>query len=83
MERYIERLTSLEDIALGFEGVERCFAIQAGREVRIMVKPDEIDDITASKLARDIVKKIEDNLVYPGLVKVTVIRETRSIEYAR
>ena len=83
LEHYVQRLQALEEVAQSFPGVEKCFAIQAGREVRIMVKPDEIDDITASKLARDIVKKIEDNLVYPGLVKVTVIRETRSIEYAR
>ena len=83
LEHYVQRLQALEEVAQSFPGVEKCFAIQAGREVRIMVKPDEIDDISSSKLARDIVKKIEDNLVYPGLVKVTVIRETRSIEYAR
>ena len=83
LEHYVQRLQALEEVAQSFPGVEKCFAIQAGREDRIMVKPDEIDDISSSKLARDIVKKIEDNLVYPGLVKVTVIRETRSIEYAR
>jgi len=83
LEHYVQRLQALEEVAQSFPGVEKCFAIQAGREVRIMVKPDEVDDITASKLARDVVKKIEENLVYPGLVKVTVIRETRSIEYAR
>ena len=83
LEHYVQRLQALEEVAQSFPGVEKCFALQAGREVRIMVKPDEIDDISSSKLARDIVKKIEDNLVYPGLVKVTVIRETRSIEYAR
>jgi ribonuclease Y len=83
VENYIKRLQALEDVASDFEGVERCFAIQAGREVRVMVRPDSIDDIMASKLARDIVKKVEDNLVYPGQIKVTVIRESRIIEYAR
>jgi ribonuclease Y len=83
VENYIKRLQALEDVASDFEGVERCFAIQAGREVRVMVRPDSIDDIMASKLARDIVKKVEDNLVYPGQIKVTVIRESRSVEYAR
>lgn len=83
LEHYVKRLEALEEVAQTFPGVEKCFAIQAGREIRIMVKPDEVDDITAAKLARDVVKKIEDTLVYPGLVKVTVIRETRTIEYAR
>ena len=83
VENYIKRLQALEDVASDFEGVERCFAIQAGREVRVMVRPDSIDDVMASKLARDIVKKVEDNLVYPGQIKVTVIRESRSVEYAR
>ena len=83
LEHYVKRLEALEEVAQAFPGVEKCFAIQAGREVRIMVKPDEVDDVTAAKLARDVVKKIEDTLVYPGLVKVTVIRETRNIEYAR
>ena len=83
VENYIKRLQALEDVASDFEGVERCFAIQAGREVRVMVRPDSIDDIMASKLARDIVKKVEDNLVYPGQIKVTVIRESRIVEYAR
>ena len=68
---------------MSFEGVDKCYAIQAGREVRILVNAENVDDITSSKLARDVVKKIEDNLVYPGLIKVTVIRETRSVEYAR
>ena len=66
-----------------FPGVERSFAVQAGREVRILVRPEEIDDLTATRLARDIVKKIEDNLTYPGQIKVTVIRETRAVEYAK
>ncbi len=80
LERYIERLTSLEEIALGFEGVERCFAIQAGREVRVMVNPEEIDDVKASTLARDISNEIKQKLNFPGQIKVIVIRETRSIQ---
>lgn len=83
LENYTKRLEALEEIALSFEGVDKCYAIQAGREVRILVNADNVDDVTSSKLARDVVKKIEENLVYPGLIKVTVIRETRSIEYAR
>ena len=83
LEHYVKRLAALEEVAYSFPGVEKCFAIQAGREVRIMVRPEDVDDVTAPKLARDIVKKIEDTLVYPGLVKVTVIRETRTVEYAR
>ena len=83
LEHYVKRLEALEEVAQSFHGVDKCFAIQAGREVRIMVKPEEIDDVTAAQLARDVVKKIEDTLVYPGLVKVTVIRETRNVEYAR
>ena len=83
VEHYIKRLAALEEVAGAFEGVEKCFAIQAGREVRIMVRPDSIDDVAASKMARDIVKKIEETLVYPGQIKVMVIRESRAIEYAR
>lgn len=83
VEHYIQRLTALENVANSFEGVEKSYAIQAGREVRILVKPEEIDDAGASKLAREIVKKIEDTLQYPGQVKVTVVRETRAVEYAR
>ena len=63
--------------------VERSFAVQAGREVRILVRPEEIDDLTAGRLARDIVRKIEEQLTYPGQIKVTVIRETRAVEYAK
>jgi ribonuclease Y len=80
LERYIERLTSLEEIALRFEGVEKCFAIQAGREVRVMVNPEEIDDVKASTLARDISNEIKQELNFPGQIKVIVIRETRSIQ---
>ena len=83
VENYIKRLEALEEVGRGFEGVEKCFAIQAGREVRIMVQPQAVDDATASKMARDVVKKIEETLVYPGQIKVTVIRESRSVEYAR
>lgn len=83
LENYIKRLEKLEEICESHEGVEKSFAIQAGREVRIMVKPDEIDDVTANKVARSIRKQIEDELDYPGHIKVTVIRETRSVEYAK
>ncbi len=83
METYVKRLEDLQAIAESFEGVERSFAVQAGREVRILVRPEEIDDLSATRLARDIVKKIEDNLTYPGQIKVTVIRETRATEYAK
>lgn len=83
LEAYIKRLEKLEEIADSFDGVEKAYAIQAGREIRIMVKPDKIDDLTAAQIARDIVKKIEQELEYPGQIKVTVIRETRAVEYAR
>jgi ribonucrease Y len=83
METYVKRLEDLQGIAESFAGVERSFAVQAGREVRILVRPEEIDDLTATRRARDIVKKIEDNLTYPGQIKVTVIRETRAVEYAK
>ncbi|GAB2548286.1 ribonuclease Y [Gracilibacillus alcaliphilus] len=83
LENYIKRLEKLEEIAESFKGVEKSFAIQAGREVRIIVKPDEIDDAEATKVARDIRKRIEEDLDYPGHIKITVIRETRSVEYAK
>lgn len=83
LETYIKRLQRLEEIANGFDGVDKSYAIQAGREIRIMVKPDRIDDLHAAKMARDIVKKIEAELEYPGHIKVTVIRETRAVEYAK
>jgi ribonucrease Y len=83
MDTYIKRLEDLQAIAESFAGVEKSFAVQAGREVRILVRPEEIDDLTASRLARDIVRKIEETLTYPGQIKVTVIRETRAVEYAK
>ena len=83
LESYIKRLESLEAIANGFPGVEKSYAIQAGREVRIIVKPESVDDAHSAVLARDIKKKIEEGLEYPGQIKVMVIRETRSVEYAK
>jgi ribonuclease Y len=83
LEHYVQRLKALEEVANSFPGVEKTFAIQAGREVRILVKADVVDDIGSTNLARDVVKKIEDTLVYPGQIKVTVVRETRVVEYAR
>ncbi|MBI4220045.1 MAG: ribonuclease Y [Chloroflexi bacterium] len=83
VEHYIQRLEALENVARGFPGVERCYAIQAGREIRVMVKPEEIDDSKAAVLARDIVKRIEETLAYPGQIKVVVIRESRTVEFAR
>jgi len=82
-ELYVKRLQDLEAAANSFEGVEKSFAIQAGREVRILVKPERVDDINAAKLAHDVAKKIQDTLVYPGQIKVTVVRETRSVSYAK
>ena len=83
METYVRRLEDLQAIAESFEGVEKSFAVQAGREVRVLVKPDQIDDVSATRLARDVVKKIEASLTYPGQIKVTVIRETRAVDYAK
>jgi ribonucrease Y len=83
VENYLKRLTALEDIANGFKGVEKSFAIQAGREIRILVKPEEVDDLGAMRMAREIVKKIEEGLEYPGQIKVTVLRETRATDYAK
>lgn len=83
LESYIRRLERLEAICESFEGVEKSYAIQAGREVRIIVRPDVVDDVVANKMARDICKRIEDELDYPGQIKVTVIRETRAVDYAK
>ena len=83
LESYIKRLEKLEEVASSFEGVERCFAIQAGREVRIMVKPEVVDDDQMVLLARDICRKIESDLEYPGQIKVNMVRESRAVEYAK
>ncbi len=82
-ERYVQRITDLENLVNSFEGIDRAYAIQAGREIRIFVRPDEIDDISAYKLAKQIAKRIEDELQYPGELRVTLIREKRIIEYAK
>jgi ribonuclease Y len=83
LDSYLKRLKALEDIANSFKGVEKSFAIQAGREIRILVKPEEIDDLGAMRLARDIVKKIEEGMEYPGQIRVTVVRETRAVDFAK
>lgn len=83
LEAYIKRIRTLEEMALSFKGVQQAFAIQAGREVRIIVRPEEIDDLESTRLARDIAKKIEETMQYPGQIKVTVIRETRAVDYAK
>jgi ribonuclease Y len=83
LEAYIKRIRTLEDMATSFKGVSQAYAIQAGREVRIIVRPDEIDDLAAARLARDIAKQIEENMQYPGQIRVTVIRETRAVELAK
>lgn len=80
---YIKRLEKLEEIATSFPGIEKSYAIQAGREIRVMVQPDVVDDTMSAKIARDIAKRIESEMEYPGMIKVTVIRETRSTEYAK
>ncbi len=83
LESYVKRLEKLEQIASSFEGVEKSYAIQAGREIRIIVEPNQLNDNECAKLARDVTKRIESELEYPGQIKVTVLRETRVIEYAR
>jgi ribonuclease Y len=83
LENYIKRLETLENIANSFKGVEKSFAIQAGREIRILVKPEDITDLDSIRLARDIVRKIEEGMEYPGQIKVTVIRETRAVDFAK
>ena len=82
LEGYIQRLEALEEIATSKRGVERCYAMQAGREIRVMVKPEEIDDDTAALMSQEIAREIEDNLEYPGQIKVTVIRESRAVDIA-
>lgn len=83
LENYVKRMTDLENVANTFPGVERSYAISAGREIRVFVKPEEMDDLSAIKLARDVADKIESTLQYPGTIKVNVIRETRAVEYAK
>ena len=83
LEMYVKRLERLEQIAAGHEGVEKVFAMQAGREIRVMVKPDRIDDIQAQVIARDIAKQVEEELTYPGQIRITVVRESRATEFAR
>ena len=83
LEAYIKRIRSLEEMSMSFDGVQQAFAIQAGREVRTIVKPEAIDDLASARLARDVAKKIEETMQYPGQIKVTVIRETRSTEIAK
>jgi len=83
LERYIKRLRDLEELALAFDGVRQAYAIQAGREIRVIVDAKMVDDKSSAKVARDIAKKIEDEMQYPGEIKVTLIRELRTVEYAR
>ena len=82
-ENFVDRMRDLENVALGFEGIDKAYAISAGREIRVFVKPENIDDLSAIKLARDIATKIESTMQYPGTIKVNVIRETRAIEFAK
>ena len=83
LENYVKRMTDLENVANSFSGIEKTYAISAGREIRVFVQPEQIDDLTAIKLARDIATKIEATLKYPGTIKVNIIRETRAEEYAK
>ncbi len=83
LETYIKRVSELEDIGNSFKGVSQTYAIQAGREIRVLVRPEDVDDLATMQLSRDIAKKIEDNLQYPGQIRVTVVRETRAVEYAK
>jgi ribonuclease Y len=83
MEDFLKRLEDLESIAKSIKGVQDCYAIEAGREVRVLVKAEEVDDFQAKKIARDIVDRIQAGLTYPGEIKVNVIRESRAVEYAR
>jgi ribonuclease Y len=83
LERYIKRLEKLEEIATSFKGVETAYAIQAGREIRVIVDANQIDDESAMKVARDIANKVEQEMTYPGEIQVTLLREVRCIEYAK
>jgi ribonuclease Y len=82
-EGYVKRLENLEEIAMENEGVERCFAIQAGRELRVMVQPERVSDQEMAQLSESVARRIEDELQYPGQIKVVVIRETRAVDFAR
>jgi ribonuclease Y len=83
LEHYVKRLERIEEIASEKPGVEKVFAMQAGREIRVMVKPDDVDDIGAQVIARDVAKQIEEELTYPGQIRITVVRESRATEYAK
>ena len=83
LEIYVKRVRALEDIALSFPGVSHCYALQAGREIRIIVEPEKIDDLEALRMARGVAAKIEESMQYPGQIKVTILRETRAIDYAK
>jgi ribonuclease Y len=83
LETYVKRLEKLEEIAESFAGVERCFAIQAGREVRVMVDPERVDDPGMAEMSEQIARRLEEELQYPGQIKVVVIRETRAVDFAR
>jgi ribonuclease Y len=83
LEKYVRRLEELESLALGFPGVDQAYAIQAGREIRVMVDSQQLDDAESARLCREIARSIQSQLTYPGEVKVTVVRETRAIEFAR
>ncbi len=83
LEEYIKRVRALEEVANSFDGVQESYALQAGREIRVIVRPEDIDDLTAARLAREVAKKIEEGMNYPGQIKVTIIRETRAVDYAK
>jgi len=83
LEMYLRRIQDLENLARSYPGVAECYAIQAGREIRIIVKPEEVDDLAVIRMSREIARKIEETMQYPGQIKVTVIRETRAVEIAR
>ena len=83
LENYIKRLQKLEEIAEGFDGVEKSYAIQAGREIRIMVNSEKVDDVLAPRMAYDVAKRIEEELEYPGQIRIVVLRETRAVDYAK